>query len=408
MAGPARVYLHVGAPKTGTTYLQDLLWRNRATLRGAGVLYPGARSGAHGHAALDLQDTSYQRHADPAVPGAWPRLVDEALAWAGTVIISHELLGRSGPRAVERAMRDLAQAEVHVVCTARDLGRQIPAVWQEDAKNRGVQSYARFSAALRELDPAASPGNGDQVRNPLARLFWRYQNIPAVLRTWGASLPPERVHVVTVPRRGAGNDVLWRRFADTVGIDPALCEEPGHQRNQSMGVAEMNLMLRLNAEVREELSWPTYAELVKSYLAVDVLAARPGSAALTVPVEDRAWVNRRAELMVRKLRAAGYQVSGDLDELLPVWDTGEAEPRHPDHADDGEVLDAAVHALAGLLRKLDEERSDPSASQELRRALIHRYERDPTVRWLHDRYRTVRAKLAGGSLLRRAWQTRRS
>jgi hypothetical protein len=33
-----RVFLHIGAPKTGTTYLQDVLWSNKAELSRRGVL----------------------------------------------------------------------------------------------------------------------------------------------------------------------------------------------------------------------------------------------------------------------------------------------------------------------------------------------------------------------------------
>ena len=36
-----RVYLHIGLPKTGTTYLQTLMWNNREVLAGQGVLLPG-------------------------------------------------------------------------------------------------------------------------------------------------------------------------------------------------------------------------------------------------------------------------------------------------------------------------------------------------------------------------------
>ena len=35
-----RVYLHVGAPKTGTTYLQDRLALNATSLRRHGYRYP--------------------------------------------------------------------------------------------------------------------------------------------------------------------------------------------------------------------------------------------------------------------------------------------------------------------------------------------------------------------------------
>ncbi len=32
-----RIYLHIGVPKTGTTYLQDVLYRNRDVLAAAGI-----------------------------------------------------------------------------------------------------------------------------------------------------------------------------------------------------------------------------------------------------------------------------------------------------------------------------------------------------------------------------------
>ena len=36
-----RVYVHVGLPKTGTTYLQHMLWESREALAADGVLFPG-------------------------------------------------------------------------------------------------------------------------------------------------------------------------------------------------------------------------------------------------------------------------------------------------------------------------------------------------------------------------------
>ena len=37
-----RVYLHVGLPKTATTYLQTILWANRDALEEQGVRLPGS------------------------------------------------------------------------------------------------------------------------------------------------------------------------------------------------------------------------------------------------------------------------------------------------------------------------------------------------------------------------------
>src|SRR4051812_50029816 len=48
------VYLHVGAPKTGTTYLQDRLALNKASLTRRGVHYPLLLHASQFRAALDL------------------------------------------------------------------------------------------------------------------------------------------------------------------------------------------------------------------------------------------------------------------------------------------------------------------------------------------------------------------
>ena len=49
-----RVLLHVGAPKTGTSFVQDILFNHRDALRDRGILYAADRHDAHFLAALDL------------------------------------------------------------------------------------------------------------------------------------------------------------------------------------------------------------------------------------------------------------------------------------------------------------------------------------------------------------------
>jgi hypothetical protein len=68
------VFLHVGAPKTGTSQLQDLLFLNRDVLREHGVLYPAERFDDHFMAALDLLGKEWGGLEERA-PGAWDRLV---------------------------------------------------------------------------------------------------------------------------------------------------------------------------------------------------------------------------------------------------------------------------------------------------------------------------------------------
>ena len=389
-----RVFLHVGTPKSGTTYLQEVLWCNRESLRAAGVLYPGERPGAHFLATLDLRGIDYHV-PDPNTAGSWDRLAAQVRAWPGTSVLSHEMLAAADPGAVRRALTSLAGVEVHLVVTARDLARQIPAAWQEDVKNRGRQAFGEFTRDLRE-----------RADSYFATTFWGYQDLPAILRTWGADLPPERVHVVPLARGGT-RDALWRRFAAVVGVDATAADGDIEVQNASMGVAETNVLRLLNHEqAMDALDWPAYDALVKSYLAVDVLAARTGAVPLRLPAEERGWVEQWSKDAVEALRAAGYDVAGDLDDLLPAPANGPG-PVHPDEVSADEVRDAAVHALAAALRRFTEERrafdeerarfeEDRSRPPGLRRALAHRVAREP---WGHR-------ALEGYRLVRDAWRRR--
>lgn len=60
------VFIHVGAPKTGTTYLQDTLWANRETLSNDGVLIPGGRRFAAFHASQAIREVRRSTTSRPA------------------------------------------------------------------------------------------------------------------------------------------------------------------------------------------------------------------------------------------------------------------------------------------------------------------------------------------------------
>ena len=89
-----RVYLHVGVPKSGTTFLQASLDENKKALKEAGVLYPSGHLGSdagHLDAVLDVLDLAAP--GGRTTTGAWDRLTQAARDWRrGTVLVSPELL----------------------------------------------------------------------------------------------------------------------------------------------------------------------------------------------------------------------------------------------------------------------------------------------------------------------------
>ncbi|EHR51177.1 hypothetical protein SacmaDRAFT_2939 [Saccharomonospora marina XMU15] len=335
-----RVYVHIGLPKTGTTSLQALLWHHREALAADGVLYPGADDTAQHKAAIDVHPQRFPQWNEPGVKGSWDWLVEQVRAWQGTSLISSELLAPASPEEARRVLSALSFAEIHVVCTVRDFARQVPSVWQENIKTRDSTTLEEFLAHLRggELTDVSTP-------------FWDFQDLPRVLRTWGGSLPPERVHVVTVPPKGAPSELLWQRFATVLGVDAGKYTTDVPQENFSLGLAETELLRRVNVALGPDMPWPRYAGVVKDTLAAKVLAELDGSTRIALPPGDHGWVADTARRFVDAVAEAGYHVVGDVDDLIPAL-RAEGTGTAVDMPDDAVLLETAVAAIARLIHRV--------------------------------------------------------
>ena len=75
------------------------------------------------------------------------------------------------------------------------------------------------------------------------------QEVPDILDRWGGTLPPERVHLVTVPAPGADRGLLWQRFASVLGLDTGELAPDTSRVNASLGVPETALVRRINEQV---------------------------------------------------------------------------------------------------------------------------------------------------------------
>jgi hypothetical protein len=331
------VIVHVGAPKTGTSFVQDLLFGSRDRLAALGIGYPADRFDAHFLAALDLMQLTWGGLEREAV-GAWDRLVAQVRAWPDTAIVSHEILATASRAHVARALESLStgDTEIHVVLTARDLVRQIPAEWQENVKHRRVVKYADFLAHLQ--DPSRQRG--------VASWFWGVQEVPDILDRWGSTLPRERVHLVTVPPAGSSPQLLWQRFSRVLGLDPReFVLEDDVRTNASLGVAEAAVVRRLNEQVDGVVPNHHYRAIVREALVHQNLSRDRRSARLSVPPDVWTWAVDLSRTWVTELALRGYDVVGDLDDLLPTAPLPYADPDHPDLE---EFADAAVRALTAV------------------------------------------------------------
>ncbi|GAB2983331.1 hypothetical protein [Nocardioides montaniterrae] len=343
-----RILIHVGTPKTGTSYVQDVLLRNRRTLlKEAGILYPADRFDAHFLAALDLMQLPWGGLEEQAI-GAWDRLVEQIDSPAGraahTVIISHEILARAGRAQIERAMTSLGRddgAEIHIVLSVRDLQRQIPAEWQENVKHRATLDYEKFLGQI--VDPERNGRVGSW--------FWGVQEIPDILARWGAGIPPERIHLVTVPRPGSPSNLLWERFVEAFGLAGVELELAGDRSNPSLGAPETTLVRRINQAVNADLPPADYRPLVRELLAHQTLSRRTSSPRLSLPPRMLPWVTELEASWVAELTARGYHVVGDIEDLRGACTTEDADRpwTDPDHPSEDQVAEAALVAIKALL-----------------------------------------------------------
>lgn len=326
-----RVYLHIGPPKTGTSYLQDILWHHGETLEQRGLLLPGSRHD-HFRAVVDVLGNAVSAGYNPKhFKGAWARLVEQISAWDGDALVSRETLAGAPPRRVRQIVADLAPAQVHVVLTVRDLARAVPAVWQQRLKRGGTESLEDFTA--RVMADTTETG------------FFQAAQFPEVVAArWARRVPAERIHVVTLPPSGAPSRLLWERFGGLFDIaDLPIPDKP--KVNSSLGAAEAELLRRVNTHLAPHLTKRQASRWVRVELANNVLAVRDGHR-IGLDGSTGAWVAEHARHSVRELEAGGYDVRGDLADLLPMGD------HEPHEATDAEMLAAATETIAEMLLKL--------------------------------------------------------
>jgi hypothetical protein len=329
-----RVILHIGLPKTGTTYLQTLFAANRSALAEQGIYYPGEPGEPSQHmAARDLRGQPTRGAKDIRQVGQWDALCKAVRSTPlPTALISAESLSALTRRQAARAVNGFPDHDVQVVVTCRDVGRVLVSAWQQGIRSGHTSTWREYVVAVQ--DPT------ERGRHP-ARGFWMRFDLPAILNIWGTAQPADRITVVTVPPAGASPEQLLRRMAEVVGFDFRSLREPPRNDNASLGVAGTEVVRRLNIALGSSLNERQYAQVVEGALA-PALSREGTDHRYGLPEADMPWAEAEANRQMTAVRAGGYRVVGDLGDLLPRREAG---TRRPDDASDEELLNAAMLAL---------------------------------------------------------------
>lgn len=354
-----RVFVHIGLPKTGTSYLQTICWSHRDQLRAAGLLLPGRERRDHLWSSLEVRDDPSLRRRNPRAPQAWTVVREQLEAHDGDGLISHEFFCSASHEQARRMVDALAPAQVHVVVTAREPLGLFTSSWQEHLKNKGTTPIEDYSRTVSD--------------DPTVVWNWRALDLGEVLARWGTVVPPERVHVITPPGRDRPRSELWDRFCSVLGVEVDIATESGFA-NSSMGAAEAETLRRVNGRLEGFGKALDRGVWIRSFLADGLLVPRAGDPFWPgeQQVED---CRRRGAAAVELVRREGYDVVGDLDQLLVPE---ELPPRrHPDSVTDAEVADVALDLVARLLAEVRTRAHQPAPGRprQPHRRLIDRLRR---------------------------------
>lgn len=333
MAGPpGEIYLHVGMPKTGTTYLQSVFSDSREELERQGLVLAPPRRRDGFWLSLAVREALNPRRDPPAALGVLERFADQVRSTAAPrVLVSDEQLGAASPAQVRRLLDACGDREVHLVLTVRSLARLLPSTWQQR-----VQQGGEAPPLDDFLDAVVSR------RGRLAERWWSERGVQAVVDRWSAEVPAARIHVVTVPRGRSG--ALLDRYCDVLDIDPASLSSGSARPNTSLGRVQAEVLRRVREHVPPGLvNRHDYVPVGKWWLAQRHLAVQGGDPP-RMPERLRAWCDEEAATTIELLRERGVAVSGDLDDLRP--DDGAFDDGTPPSPE--ELVDAATRALASI------------------------------------------------------------
>jgi hypothetical protein len=328
--------LHIGAPKTGTTSLQQSAARSRARLRDGGVMYPG-RYENHRRFARSLLGYPKEPWLAERAPAHWSTGILEQLVnnERDYALVSSEAFSTAGARDVAR-VRAAFTMPTHVVLTLRSLPGMLLSTWQQCVKNGESEPFgAWLNRAFRDLPMLHMPG---------ADVFDKSDGTNLVGR-WADAFGPENMTVVVLDP--TDRDHVFRVFEDLLGQRRGTLERV--TANSGMSAVETEFFRQAAERIFQETGSRARRGLFHGGAVNTVISGRPrrtDEPSLRVP--ERV-IRRAATVAVRigeQIESAGVHVVGDLSDLAAAGRVGDQEPL-PEEV----PSDLALIAAGGLARR---------------------------------------------------------
>ena len=218
----AKVVLHIGTHKTGTTWIQEVMATNTALLAEHGLAYPGIGH-ASGHHSLIAEWVKLAKiywlpegHID-----GWRQIAEAYADTDQTVLLSSEEFTRSNSRVDFEAIKEELSGfeEIKLVCMVRDQVSHIQSIFLELSKHRAPPGWVMFLRGALERDIASG-------------LFLNYNELYDFLLE---SFDPEQIVLASYDqvKRAEGGIVQYILDQCDLGIDASILAEPDKGANKS-------------------------------------------------------------------------------------------------------------------------------------------------------------------------------
>lgn len=349
MAG--RVVLHIGAMKTGTSYLQSVLGSNAQALEEAGFTFLGGKFGIQARAVRDVLNLPKTPQKNKA---RWARLAEEAHKLDGrTGIVSMEFLSFAGPRHVRAFLEPLDGLEVELIVTVRDQFRVIPAQWQTYTRNYGKDDWDTY---LRRIEPSKL----SLQNNRAFRTFHRAQDVLPALERWQETGQVTATHVMTVPAPGAPREELWHRFRAATGMPDVPVDVETVYDNASLGFGSCDYLRRVNAHL-QDVPARRYRKGMRAVASTALVPRRSSESRPELDLRAAKYARTLNQDLIDGIADSGYRLWGSLEDL-PVPRDLSAYPKTAPTVPRDEVDGAARAVWSHLAAQLGEvDRTAPSA-----------------------------------------------
>ncbi|MEU4384947.1 hypothetical protein [Promicromonospora sp. NPDC023805] len=328
--------LHIGAPKTGTTSLQQSAAGSRARLREGGVMYPG-RHENHRRFARSLLGYRKEPGLAELAPAHWStgilkQLVNNERDYA---LVSSEAFSTAGARDVAR-VRAAFTMPTHVVLTLRPLPGMLLSTWQQCVKSGEFKPFdAWLNHAFRDLPMLHMPG---------ADVFDESDGTNLVGR-WADAFGPENMTVVVLDP--TDRDHIFRVFEDLLGQRRGALERV--TANSGMSAVETEFFRQAAERIFQETGSRARRGLFHGGAVNTVISVRPRQTdepSLRVPERVIRHTATAAIRIAEQIESAGVRVVGDLSDLAAAGRVGDQAPL-PDEV----PSDLALIAAGGLARR---------------------------------------------------------